>query len=70
MYFTGSILISWKMASLAQENDKDLLSEIRAIDPYLKKEQEQAVEKLLVKMSSQFYQQVLEKVEFSKHIHV
>lgn len=58
------------MASLAQENDKDLLSEIRAIDPYLKKEQEQAVEKLLVKMSSQFYQQVLEKVEFSKHIHV
>ncbi|XP_028419253.1 ATP-dependent DNA helicase Q-like 3 [Dendronephthya gigantea] len=36
------------MASLVQENHKELMSKIRAIDPYLKKEQEQAVEKLLL----------------------
>jgi replicative superfamily II helicase len=36
------------MASLAQGNNNSLVSKIRAIDPYLKKEQEQAVEKLLL----------------------
>lgn len=39
------------MASLVQGNNKinnSLVSKIRAIDPYLKKEQEQAVEKLLL----------------------
>ena len=55
------------MASLVQGNNKinnSLVSKIRAIDPYLKKEQEQAVEKLLLG------EEVLAKVEFSKHIHV
>ena len=39
------------MASLVQGNNKinnSLVSKIRAIDPYLKKEHEQAVEKLLL----------------------
>jgi superfamily II DNA helicase RecQ len=40
------------MASLVQGNinkiNNSLVSKIRAIDPYLKKEQEQAVEKLLL----------------------
>ena len=39
------------MASLVQGNNKinnSLVFKIRAIDPYLKKEQEQAVEKLLL----------------------
>ena len=56
------------MASLVQGNNKinnSLVSKIRAIDPYLKKEQEQAVEKLLL---VKIYPQVLAKVEFSKHI--
>jgi hypothetical protein len=58
------------MASLVQGNNtmkNSLVSKIRAIDPYLKKEQEQAVEKLLL---GEDYPQVLAKVEFSKHIHV
>ena len=62
------------MESLVQGNNKinnSLVSKIRAIDPYLKKEQEQTVEKLLLGEDIlAILPTCFGKSRISKHIHV